>query len=415
MSSMPHGRWFHVVCCLFLLAVSLPSGCSQAIHPADFSGKTPVLRVLILENQNSVMVTASEPPSVRRMTDLTARRVDIPAATPVAIKWNAQGWQMGTASLGTGELLLTPAVEGSVAVNGHFYRGRFRFVPRANGQFDVVNDVDVEGYLKGVLQRELFASWSDETYKAQAVVARTYAIYEKQTRSMGTDFDLYSDDRSQMYGGLAAETAKARQAVEETHGLVVAYGADGQERIFKAYFSSCCGGMGQSAAEAFGDPVIPPLSAQRNGNLCSESPRFSWPTVTISKTDLTHRIQHYAQLHNMPEKDIATISRIDVMSVNNVGRPVLFTITDIKGRRYAIVGEELRRATNMDSTPTTKLSSSLFQLDNQPNEIRFVNGHGLGHGVGMCQWCSQRRAELGLGYRQIVLLAYPQAKLVTAY
>jgi SpoIID/LytB domain protein len=57
----------------------------------------------------------------------------------------------------------------------------------------------------------------------------------------------------------------------------------------------------------------------------------------------------------------------------------------------------------------------LFQLDNQPREIRFINGHGLGHGVGMCQWCAERRAEMGMGYQQIVLLAYPESKLLKAY
>ena len=204
-------------------------------------------------------------------------------------------------------------------------------------------------------------------------------------------------------------------AVEATRGIVAAYGPPGQERIFKAYFSSCCGGMGQSAAEAFGDPVIPPLSAQATGALCSESPRFTWPTVAISKADLTRRFQHFGQLHNLAEKDIGMVTSINILSVNSVGRPVLFTITDDRNRRFAINGEELRRAVNTDSTPKTKLSSSLFQLDNEPTEIRFVNGHGLGHGVGMCQWCAQKRAEMGMSYQAIVTLAYPQSVLVKAY
>jgi stage II sporulation protein D len=302
-----------------------------------------------------------------------------------------------------------------VAIEGHAYRGRFRFIPRSGGNFDVVDDLDVESYLRGVLPRELFSNFADEAYKAQCVVARTYSIYEKQMHTAGSDFDLYSDDRSLMYGGMGAETIKGNLAVDATRGMVVVYGPPGTERIFKAYFSSCCGGAGQSAAEAFGDPVTPPLSAQANGSLCSGSPRFLWPTVTISKADLTHRIQHYGQLHNMQEKDIAAIVSINIMSVNNVGRPVMFTITDAKNRRFAIVGEDLRRAVNTDSTPTTKLWSSYFQLDNEPREIRFVNGHGFGHGVGMCQWCAQRRAELGMGFRDIVVLSYPQSKVVTAY
>jgi len=408
-------RWFQCAVCLFLLAIGFPSGCSQDIRPTDFSGKTPVVRVLIFQNQSSVTLTATNPPSIKLLSDVSDRRVDVSPSTPVTLTCSAAGWRLGSASFGTGELLLTPNGEGSVSVFGHAYRGRYRFIPRADNTFDVVNDVDVEGYLKGVLQKELLANFAEEAYKAQAVVARTYAIYEKQTRPKGSDFDLFSDEHSQVYGGIGAETAKSRKAVDDTHGIVAAYGPPDHERIFKAYFSSCCGGLGQSATEAFGDPITPPLSAQAVGTLCSESPKFSWPTIAISKAELTHRIQHYAQMHNMPEKDIAPIARIDIMSVNAVGRPVLFTITDAKNRRYAIVGEELRRAVNTDSTPQTKLPSSLFQLDNQPREIRFINGHGLGHGVGMCQWCAERRAEMGMGYQQIVLLAYPESKLLKAY
>ena len=408
-------RWFQCAICLFLLLAGFPSGCSQDLRRSDLSGRTPILRVLILGSQNSLALTAKESPSVRLMSELTNRTVEFSPSAPTTLTCSAAGWRLGTTLFGPGQLLITPATEGSVAIAGHPYRGRYIFIPRANNTFDVINDVDVEGYLKGVLQRELYANFAEEAYKAQAVVARTYAIYEKQTRPKGSDFDLFSDEHSQVYGGISAETAKSRKAVNDTHGVVVAYGPQNQERIFKAYFSSCCGGLGQSAAEAFGDPVIPPLSAQAVGTLCSASPKFSWPVITLSKAELTHRIQHYGQLHDKPEKNMAGLARIDILSVNAVGRPVLFTITDVKNHRYAMIGEELRVAVNTDSTPQTKLPSSLFQLDNQPTQIRFINGHGLGHGVGMCQWCAQRRAELGEPYQQIVLQAYPQATLLKAY
>jgi stage II sporulation protein D len=405
----------HILLCLFLLAVGFPSGCSQTMKPADFSGETPIVRVLVFQNQTSVTLTAAAVPSVRSTGTGSWRRLEIPTGSPVTVERSTQGWNLGAWSLSAGEFTLQPGVEGSVAVNGHAYRGRFRFVPRAGNTFDVVNDVDVEGYLKGLLAKELFASFADETYKAQAVVARTYALYLKQTTPPGSHFDLFSDERDQVYGGIAGETAKSDSAVEATRGFVAAWGPPGHVRIFKAYFSSCCGGHGQSAAEAFGDPVIPPLAAQADGNLCSASPHFSWPTVVIGKAELTRRFQHFGQLHNMPEKDIAMISRIDILSINNAGRPVLFTITDIRGRRFALNGEELRRAVNTDSTPKTKLLSSLCQPQNTPTEILFTNGHGLGHGVGMCQWCAQKRAEMGMKYEQIVTLSFPQSVLVKAY
>ena len=57
----------------------------------------------------------------------------------------------------------------------------------------------------------------------------------------------------------------------------------------------------------------------------------------------------------------------------------------------------------------------IVKVISDSDEIRFVDGHGWGHGVGFCQWCSQRRAEEGLRHEDIVLAAFPRAKLVRAY
>jgi stage II sporulation protein D len=421
--SLPAGgvvvnRWLHGVLCLFLILVGFPSGCSQNLPPADFSGKTPIVRVLILQNQSSVTINASEPPSVRSVSEVTIRRVELPEATPIQLTRTPQGWQLGAVTLEDKDFTLIPAVEGSVSINGHAYRGRYHFVARAGGMFDVVNDVDVEGYLKGVVAREMLPNFAPEAYKAQAVVARTYALYQSQMKSPGSRFDLYGDDRDQVYGGISSESAKSREAVEQTHGMVVVYGPPNQEKIFKAYFSSCCGGIGQSAADAFGDPPSVPLSAQAVGTLCSESPRYSWPTITLTKTELTRRLKLYGQKHNRPEKDMAPLNRLDIAAMNTLGRPVKFVATDAHGRRYNYTGEEIRNAVNTDipaNMPHTKLFSSLFQLQNDAATVSFTNGHGLGHGVGMCQWCAQRRAEMGLKFTEIVLDSYPQSKMVTAY
>jgi stage II sporulation protein D len=399
---------------LLLLGI-LPAGCNQALTPADFSGRTPIIRVLLLQNRHGINLTASQPPLIRTADVASPRRVDVPASTPVPLVLTATGWRLGNIAIGSGELLIQPTAEGSVAVDGQPYRGRFRLVPTGVNTFDVVNDVDVEGYLKGVVPREMLRLWNDETYKAQAVVARTYAIYELKAASPNSPYDLFSDQRSQVYGGIAAETAQARDAVDQTAGVVVASGPPGQERIFKAYFSSCCGGIGQSAADAFGDPPSAPLTEQAVGNLCSESPHFNWPAVQVSKADLTKRFRRFGQLRNRPEKDMATVARIDVAAFNKLGRPVRFVVTDVRGRRFVWTGEEIRWAVNTDATDTTKLKSSLFQIDNQKDTIRFYNGHGWGHGVGMCQWCAQRRAELGWRYDAIVLAAFPHSKLLRAY
>jgi SpoIID/LytB domain protein len=227
---------------------------------------------------------------------------------------------------------------------------------------------------------------------------------------------VLEDQRSQVYGGIAAETATAREAVDATAGQVVTTGSPGHERIFKAYFSSCCGGITQSAADAFGDLPTPALVEQNVGALCNNSPNFAWGPVIVSKADLTNRFRHFAQIRNRPEKNMAYLSRIDVAASNSAGRPVKFVVSDVRGAKFFWTSEELRWAVNTDATESTRLLSGFVQIDStQANVIHFTNGHGLGHGVGMCQYCAQRRAELGMRYDAIVLAAYPNSKLLRAY
>jgi stage II sporulation protein D len=292
-------------------------------------------------------------------------------------------------------------------------------VPRpASGidRFDVVNDVDVENYLRGVVAGEMPPTFAPAAIRAQAVVARTYALYAMKMTSAGTGrYDLFADERSQVYTGLAGETPQSVDAVDQTAGEVVAYGPPGEERIFKAYYSSCCGGIGQSAADAFGDPPIPPLAAQRRGTLCAASPSFNWPPVVVNKLELASRFRRWGTTHNRPERSLASVQRVEVAAKNAIGRPVRFTVIDDAGRAYLMSGEDLRTAVNTGAPAWGRLPSSLFRIDDRGPAIAFVDGHGRGHGVGLCQWCAQAQALQGMDDRQIVLSAYPSAVILRAY
>ncbi len=394
------------------VAVSLLStGCSQSQPPGIVQQGPPMVRALVLENRPRVDLSATEPPMLR-VGGGSAERVALPASTPVV--YTGSGWKVGNLEFATGELSIEPVGEGSVSVDNHSYRGRYRFVPKAGGKFDVVNDITVEGYLMGVIAKELYSNWHEEAYRAQAIVARTYALYEARTGSPGTHYDLFADTRSQMYGGIAGESAKSRSAIEETHGMVVAFGPSGEERIFKAYYSSCCGGITQPAT-IFGDPPCEPLIEQNIGPRCAASTKFSWPAVVMSKSEITRRLRIWGANNNAPEKTIGDVSKIDVFSMNRFGRPTSFAITDVRGYRYRLGCEDLRLALNTDATDGVKLFSSFCKPINEAGAIRFADGHGFGHGVGLCQWCAQQQASTGVSYKQIVLGAFPKAVLVRAY
>ena len=416
----PARRWTNRLVGVLLLAAAFTSGCnSSPLRPADFSGRTPVVRVLILPNRTRVALSADLPPTAKVLGRPDSRHVDLAPAAPVPLTLTAHGWQLGTVAVaGRDELTLQPAAEGSVRVDGHAYRGRLRFVPRGpapSAAFDVVNDVDVENYLRGVIAKELPPDFAPAAFAAQCVVARTYALYTVKTVPTTARYDLFADERSQVYGGLSGESPKSLAAVDATAGEVVAYGPPGAEKIFKAYYSSCCGGRGQSAADAFGDPPIPPLAAMGCGTLCDASPAYSWPPIVVSKLELGARLRHWGQARHRPEATAAAVSRIAVAARNALGRPVRFTVYDARGRQFGLTAEETRTAFNTDAPPKQRLPSSDFRPDDRGTAVAFDDGHGRGHGVGMCQYCADARAKRGADYKQIVLTAYPGAVVVRAY
>ncbi len=115
------------------------------------------------------------------------------------------------------------------------YRGSLEFRPDGSGGIETVDVVGLDDYVQGVIAAEMPSGWSTQALEAQAVAARTYAI---TSDAGGSDFDLYADTRSQMYGGVAAETAATDAAVAATRGQVVTY----KGAPVVTYFFSSSGG-----------------------------------------------------------------------------------------------------------------------------------------------------------------------------
>jgi stage II sporulation protein D len=137
---------------------------------------------------------------------------------------------------GPGPLLL--AGQGS-------YRGWLEFRPDGAGAgVQTVDALHLEDYVRGVVSYEMPSSWAPEALKTQAVAARTYAI---TSTVEGNGFQLYRDTRSQMYGGVAAETPSTDAAVAATRGQVVTY--HGKPAI--TYFSSSSGGHTENVEDAW--------------------------------------------------------------------------------------------------------------------------------------------------------------------
>ncbi len=412
-------RWI-VVASLLLL---LPLGCAHETARNNLSSSSPHIRVRLVQDASRVSVGSVQGAFCSLDSRPGQTRVLFGRNNQSPLVLNGNTWQLGNVTLGFGTLTLGPAGPDPIHLNETAYHGTFHFIPTGPSKFDVVNDVEIDDYLKGVVSSEMYRNWHLAAFESQAVASRTYALYEARTGGMSRYWDVYPDERSQMYGGIDAETPQSRDAVDRTVGIVLTYGA-GDGKIFRAYFSSCCGGVSQAAADAFPrESYIPPLSEQNRGSYCNASKYFNWGPITIPKDELTRRIRLWAARRSkaegraVPESSMANLYRIDVQSSNRYGRPSRVTITDSRGIQYSWSAEDLRTALNTDAKPGSTLPSSFCKINADPNSpsVTFFDGHGLGHGVGMCQYCAESLAASGHSAEQILLSSYPQAKLIRAY
>jgi stage II sporulation protein D len=140
---------------------------------------------------------------------------------------------------------LTVAGAGALTVPGvGTFSGSLQFRPDGNGGVQTVDALGLDDYVRGVVADEMPSGWAMQALEAQAVAARTYAI---TTTVGGNGYDLYDDTRSQMYGGVRAETAATDAAVQATRGQIVTY----QGRPVVTYFFASSGGYTESIQNAW--------------------------------------------------------------------------------------------------------------------------------------------------------------------
>ena len=155
------------------------------------------------------------------------------------------------------------------------YRGALEFRPGTLGGVNVINALDVDDYVRGVIPLEVAASWPAEALKAQAVAARTYAL---TTNKNGAGFDHYANTSSQVYGGVAAEQATSNAAAAATKGELVTY----QGKPVATYFFSTSGGRTEDVEKSgLGTEPLPWLRSVED-KYDSVSPRHRWGPIRLT-------------------------------------------------------------------------------------------------------------------------------------
>jgi len=271
----------------------------------------------------------------------------------------------------------------------HGYRGSISVAPLPNHTLRIVNDLDLEDYLLGVVKAEIGADAPIEAMKAQAVAARTYAV-RNIGRLWQEDADLDDTTRSQGYLGRDGETAQVSRAVNDTSGQVLVFGGT----VIDAMYSTDCGGM-----TAPGPPDEPYLRSIKEP-LCAC--RAAW-TVTVTEAQLE------ALLGQSEATVIQHIENVTVATKDSSGRADEIGLQSKGGFSETVSAVKLRQLIGVNV-----LRSTLFTIKKSSDGVWEFHGSGWGHGMGMCQAGAIARASQAKpeAYSQILGDYYPGAQLV---
>ena len=299
---------------------------------------------------------------------------------------------------GVDRLTIVPQRDGDLSLGARQYRGIFELSLDEEGRLRLLNAVDLEHYLAGVLFEEMPASFPDEALKAQVIASRSYALH----RILTAGGYLTDDTLSQVYGGCSRETAKGLALVRATRGRALYY----EERVLEGLFSSTCGGFSSRARDAFSGRAPAPLEHSRICGFCGDSPVYTW-TRTFTLADLADRLEL------PPEVERFSLA---VTESNPSRRASEISVLDARGqvlKRYR--AGAFRSRLNKDRPRDERLLSALIDEISQAPDGIVINGRGWGHGVGLCQYGARGLARRGRSCDQILAYYYPGASIVDDY
>lgn len=274
------------------------------------------------------------------------------------------------------------------------YRGSFILYAKSSSKFFVINEIDINQYLISVLGSEVSSSWPMEALKAQAVAARTYALYKKERNVLTEkeEFDLVDTVQDQVYKGISSESSRFEEAVHSTNNLVMRY----DDKIIKAYYHSCCGGYTQDGGAVFEEAGRYLQSVKCD--YCLKDGHSAWKKV-ISAKQIKKAVESLGDVPGKiyfiePEYDTASGRLDDLLIFHTFGQSILSAV-DLRNK----LGPSNLRSTNFKITPYKMFNSFILY------------GKGWGHGVGMCQWGAYGMAKSGSDFEQILNHYYTDIKI----
>jgi len=312
------------------------------------------------------------------------------------------------------------------------YPGQLQLQPNSYGDYTLVNLVPMPQYLRGVVPYEIGKNTPFEAVKAQAIIARTYALRNLH-RYRADGYELCATTHCQVYRGLSETHQRSDRAIKATAQQVVTY----QGELIDALYSSTTGGVTAFFSDIWDgqdrpylQPVVDstsnrwdlekfPLNEKENlkeflelqkGFNEAHTSLFRWQKESDIES-LTENLQTYLQQINHPKAN--TVSEIQGMTVTARSRSGRILEMEVKtDRDQGIITLEKTEVRSAFDPPL----STLFYLEpitDQNGELsgyRFIGG-GFGHGVGLSQMGARQLAREGWSAQQILSFYYPGTQI----
>ena len=336
---------------------------------------------------------------------------------------------------------------------GYLYCGGFQYARRSGAFLTVVNFVEIEDYIKGILPYEMNNSWPMEALKAQACCSRSYAIASIGAHG-SQGIDLCTTEHCQVYRGRTWANERTDQAVDETAGMYVTYNGE----LCTTYYASSNGGASENCENVWNDaiPYLKGVVDPYEADVVSKIPNYNW-TVRYTPEELTQQLRSKGYV-------CATIVKMAVSAYTSTGNVLSVTVTDANGTTITLSKREkiisalgvptqrfsvgngayspfrvyvndppqaietdmqvyaLRSMGDAGAVPVAMIyaisgsgsvdivsGEDLGTLDDNGmiNGVFVIRGTGNGHSIGMSQWGAYSMAEYhGMNFIEIIKFYY---------
>ncbi len=309
-----------------------------------------------------------------------------------------------------------------IKINGVNFGKNFYLLKDLYGTWTLVQKIEFDDYLAGVLPYEIGPNSPLEALKAQAVIARTWGIFNSDRFNMD-NYHLCITTQCQVYKPPKITNKKVQKAIEATSNLILTYG----NQPINAFYHGSNGGLSATAGESWQIHDYSYFNSIIDGSI-SLKKNFKLPIT--SESDLNNFLdfdkeQFYGSNHSLFRwnKKISGLEikekliknkliniNDDVLYLNSIERGSSGRVTKLEiqtnklNKSIVLVKDDIRRVLNF-------IPSNLFTINKLSDDLWLLRGGGFGHGVGLSQSGAIEMAKLGFSYKQILNHYYRDAKL----